>query len=140
MAGTYLKPEPAKRAISKDEPSDKDLEWMRDNIPKCNRQVENDLSADFLSFPTDPTDDNFKAMADAAASWLKYQWALFKENKDGADSVYKEYQAIIQGLITKARSSPATSRRPAMAISSDPRNQKIVLPSQANIFAFDNFA
>jgi hypothetical protein len=130
MAGTYLKVEPAKEKTK----------WLNDNLEKCNRQIESDSADVIVSFPTDENGDMYKAFADAAAAWLKYQWTIFQSDKEGQDTALIEYKGIKDGIRTRAKSQPDTNRMPAISVSVDPRDLKMILPTQASIFAFDNFA
>lgn len=138
--GTYLKPEPAKRKIYMGEINDDQREWLKDVIPRSNRQVESDMSDSITAFPTDENSDMYIAFADCAAAWFKYEWAIFNSDKDGMDAALAQYKAVLAGLKTRAKSQPDTNRTPALMISSDPRDQKMILPTQSMIFTFDNYA
>lgn len=135
-----MRPEPAKRAISLEEENEKDKEWLKDKLAQANRQVENDLAGAFISYPTDPNSDLYKAFADAALSWLKYQRAIFLADKNGEETALKEYDRIIEGLKTLAKSNADLNKQPTILISKDPRDTKMTLPTQSSIFAFDDYA
>jgi len=112
MSGSYLKPERALREMDTSEENEKDYEWLKDKLPQCNRQVENDLAEAFSGkFPTDETTDLFKSFADAALAWLKYQRAIFQADKDGEETRLNEYNKIIAGLKSVAGSLPSTYTR-----------------------------
>jgi hypothetical protein len=107
MGRAYLKPEPAKRSISLSEENEKDREWFKDKLSQCNRQIESDLADAYKgNFPTDENSDNYKGFADAALAWLQYQRAIFQSDKDGEESALRQYERIIDGLKTVAKSIP----------------------------------
>lgn len=115
------------------------VQWFENKVPQSNRQVENDLSDAFVSFPTDVNSVQYQSFSDAALAWIVYQWKL-KQGVQNVGDFLRAYQGIIAGLRTKARSEPDTNRIPAIVIVEDPRDSKMILPSQSSIFAFDNFA
>lgn len=107
MPGNYLKAEPAKRAISKEEPNAKDLEWLRDNRAKANRQIENDtMDLAKGEFPTNPDDDLYNSYADAATAWLQYQWAIKQSDDQGKTTSLEEYKTILAGIRTRLSAEP----------------------------------
>jgi hypothetical protein len=143
MTGTYLTFDIAREEL-KNEISltnQEQVKWVSVHVDQSNRQVENDTIIGYENFPTDSTSSTFKSFADAALAWLVYQWFIKSgRNKDEISARYTAYQNFIAGLLSQARATPSTNRRPAVVVVSDPRSNKITLPTQANIFAFDDFA
>lgn len=111
MAGDYLVFEPAKRAIDKDEINDTDKEWLLDNIPKANRQIENDTADLIDAYPTDDTTDLYKSYSDAATAWLRYQWSIFQSDEQGKTDALEEYQTTLKGIRTLLASKPDENTR-----------------------------
>lgn len=117
-----------------------DVSWVISNVPLCNRQTENDVVIAWATFPVDNSDTNWNAFADCALQYFKYLWNQKIGNKVLAKSSKDSYDVSVIALIALAKSNVATNRRPALLTSVDPRDAKIVLPSQASIFAFDDYA
>jgi len=107
MAGTYLKVEPAQRAIEKPEPNEKDKEWIRDNLVESNIQIEND-TMDLTSgvFPTDENSDLFKSYATAAAAWFRYKWAILQSDEQGKTDALELYNNKKAGIRTALQAKP----------------------------------
>lgn len=141
MTGTYLTEDQSREELKNDISltNQEQQKWVINGTSQSNRQVENDLSDAFETFPADNSDPNFSSFADAALMFLKYLWAL-RLGKQNAKDYKTAYDAMISGLKTQAKSQVKTNRRPAMLSAYDVRNSKIPLPCQTGIFAFDNFA
>lgn len=116
-----------------------DVAWVTDKVSLCNRQVENDTIKFYISYPVSGS-DAFNTFADAALSFFQYLWYKKIGNDNLSELGKTEYDIQIKSLEILAKSDVSTNRRPALLTSDDPRNYKIILPSQTNIFAFDDFA
>jgi hypothetical protein len=141
MTGSYLSDDAAREELKQyvSLTNQDFIQWFANKVSQSNRQVENDLAIAYITPPTDTSSADYKGFGDAALAWIVYQWKL-KQGVLNIDSYARAYDNIISGLKSLAKSKPDTNRLPAMSISQDPRDAKMILPSQANILAFDNFA
>ena len=105
--GDYVTTEGFTRKIGMDEEqiSEGVREWIQDNSPAANRQVDNDLSGFSTSVPftdTDVTPDKI----DAANTYLAYLWTVKEDDEKGQAKFSKLYNNIMQGVRNRLKNTP----------------------------------
>jgi hypothetical protein len=113
--------------------------WLINHKPEIDREVDDDFRKyiDLIPFITGATNDLI-AIANYRLGAL---W--FASQKDYSSQKYWDARAnnLRDRVIESARAQPEVNTRTASAFfGSDPRDSKIILPTQANIFAFDDYA
>ena len=57
---------------------------------------------------------------------------------ESAKTYKEDFDAIIASVLKRAKATP-TERTETVMVSVDPRDSKVIIPTQRKIFAFDNF-
>lgn len=134
--GQYVKLQECKDGI--DFVDDLDDEELLTMIKDANDDLETELRpyADVLPLPDGSPD--FKAAARAGLIYVKARWKEKKHNFELAKVLDSRYEKKLKSL-KKALESKPHERTQAFVISQDPREEKLPLPTQYDIFVFDDF-
>ncbi|MBL4817997.1 MAG: hypothetical protein JKY15_02020 [Deltaproteobacteria bacterium] len=107
-------------------------------IDRSNEQLDNAINS-FIITPVDGGDAIYSHCRTAALRYAKFIWAD-EELLDlkRMETYEKLYDEKIETIITELKSR-RNDKTKAVLVTSDPRDAKIVLPSQASIFVTEDF-
>lgn len=154
MAGEYFVKNNVRIIILGDE-TDASLDSLIDKLgPGADKDLENDLFA-FSDVAPPYAGANLTVDLQSAATWLTVREVYVAiAQMERAKQAYGEYLSKVGlklaedgvtkqlgagGIINRLKATP-TSRTKSVLVGTDPRDSKQILPSQASIFAFDDYA
>jgi len=135
--GQYVKLQEVKDA--NDFPDDLDDEEVLTMIKEANQDIDTKLApyADLLPLSDGGVD--FKAASRAGLIYVRSLWKEKKHNFELAEKLDKRYQRKMADLIALLLAKPH-ERTKSLIVGNDPRDAKLPIPTQYDIFTFDDFA
>jgi len=135
--GQYVKLQEAIDGL--DQPDDQDKEEILTIVKDANHDITIKLTPYAATLPLDEGTENFKAASRAGLIYVKARWKEKKLNFELAKTLDTRYERKMKDL-QKALESIPTTRTKSVVISKDPRDVKLPLPTQYQVFVFDDFA
>ena len=135
--GQYVKLQEAIDAL--DQPDDLDKEEILTIVKDANQDCTINITPYAASLPLEDGTPLFKACSRAGLIYVKARWKEKKLNFELAKQLDSLYNQKIHYIIDALKSVP-TVRTKSVVISKDPRDKKLPLPTQYQVFVFDDFA
>jgi len=107
-------------------------------LDRSNEEVDNKIHP-YITTPVDEGDDIFPACRTAALRFAKAIWADEQLNDMDKLKVYTElYETKIESIIKELKSTRNVKTKTVL-IRSDPRDAKVIIPTLADNFIFDDY-
>ena len=135
--GQYVKVQEAMDGL--DQPDDEDKEEIITIVKDANQDIEIAITPHAASLPLEDGTPLFKACSRAGLIYVKARWKEKKLNFELAKQLDRLYEEKMHYIIGALKSIP-TVRTKSVVISKDPRDKKLPLPTQYQVFVFDDFA
>ena len=135
--GQYVKLQDALDAL--DQPDDLDKEEILTMVKDANQDIEIAITPHAESLPLEDGTPLFKACSRAGLIYVKARWKEKKLNFELAKQLDRLYEEKMHYIIGALKSIP-TVRTKSVVIPKDPRDKKLPLPTQYQVFVFDDFA
>ena len=132
---TYVELEEVKQFLSI-ENNNEDDELLETLILDANQEIELRLKPYAESFPL--IEEFFSQATKAGMYHVNSCYREHALNGEAADRLMKKFEKKMVTLIGALKAVP-TERTKTILISTDSRDSKVILPTQASIFAFDDF-
>ena len=135
--GQYVKLQEAKDAL--DFPDDLDDEELLGMVKDANQDIEMAITPHADTLPIPDGVPIFKACSRAGLIYVKARWKEKKHNFELAKTLDALYSEKMHYIVLALKSVPE-GRTKVLLVKTDPRDKKLPLPSQYDIFVFDDFA
>lgn len=137
QTGQYVKLQEARTGLDvKDNLDDEEITTM---LKDANQDMEVTITPFIDTLPVAEGTNIFKALSRAGLLYVKARWKEKKHNFE-LSNTYNKLYALKMKEIVKALKSIPENRTKALLVSSDPRDKKLPIPTQYDIFVFDDFA
>lgn len=137
VIGQYVKLQEVKDGL--DFPDNVDDEELITMIKEANQDIEIKLRPFAATLPLADGTPNFKASSRAGLIYVNARWKEKKHNFELSAKLDIRYEKKMKDVQQSLKTEP-TVRTQSVIVSDDPRDAKLPLPAQYDIFVFDNFA
>ena len=132
---------PSDLTTAKDELAIKDSKndtLLNDYGIKANRKIDNLVFVILDGVPATTAAEMTQELRQAAILEIARRYKIRVKSFEAAKEYERDFDDIIESVKIRARATP-TERTRTLLVSSDPREKKTIIPTQAGIFAFDEF-